>query len=46
MLEADLASFARLAKEPASAEVPGQLDLTNLTNDLSEHDDSNSEDHR
>jgi hypothetical protein len=29
-----------------SAEIPGQLDPTNLTNDLSEHDDSNSEDHR
>jgi hypothetical protein len=45
VLEADLASFARLAKESVSAEIPGQLDLTNLTNDLNEHD-SNSEDHR
>ena len=46
VLEADLASFAVLRKKQASGELPGQLDLTDLTNDPSEHDDSNSEGHR
>jgi len=42
-LEAELASFTalgeQLGQQPAAGELPGQLDLTDLTNDLS-HDDS------
>lgn len=44
-LEAELASFTALGKQLRTGELPGQLDLTDLTNDLSD-DLSNSEGQR